>query len=97
MSLFVPTSGSVLDADVTIVGSEKALVWAQIVAADDSSASAHLFDDSAETDGRQIARLATGPCTMGPVFGPFLSTCSVTLGDLAGGCVIVGTRPVSRT
>ena len=96
MGFFAPATGSSLDTEVEIVGAEKAAVWLQIVAADNSSASAAIYDDTTCTAGRQIGRLAASASRMGPVVGPFISTCSIYLGNLEGGSVNAWVRPTSR-
>ena len=97
MGLFAAATGSSLDAPVQVVGSEKAAVWLQIVAANNTPASALIYDDTTSTAGRQIARLAVPASWMGPMVGPFISTCAVYVGNLTGGSVNAWVRPVNRS
>jgi len=92
-----PTGGSVLGAAGSVPSSCKAAVWLQIVAGMTvPGASALVYDDSTSTAGRQVARLAAPACQMGPMIGPFISTCEIYVGNLTGGSVNIWVRPTNR-
>ena len=96
MGYLMPGSGSTFGA----VGNASATnmpVWLQIVAGMTApGASALIYDDSTSTAGRQIARLAAPACQMGPIIGPFTSSCQIYIGNLTGGSVNVWVRRLSR-
>lgn len=96
MAILVPSSGSTLDAPSAVYGSSAAgaIVWLQMVAAFTTGASALIYSDSTSTAGRQIARLSAPASTMGPLWGPIISSCQIYIGNLGGGCVNVLVKPL---
>ena len=95
MGYLMPSSGSSFGAVGNASATNQA-VWLQIVAANNTPASALIYDDTTSTAGRQIARLAVPASWMGPIVGPFISSCQIYVGNLSGGSVTVWVRRTSR-
>ena len=95
MGYLMPSSGSSFGAPADASATNMP-VWLQIVAANTTGASALIYNDSTSTAGRQIARLAAPACNMGPLTGPFTSSCQIYIGNLTGGSVTVWVRRISR-
>jgi len=90
-----PSSGSILTGAASVPGGTAGTpAWFYIVAgAATGGGSALLYNDTACTAGREVVLLRATANEQGPQVGPFFATCTLYLGPVSSGSVVVWTGP----